>query len=227
MQNNSEDFSKIRGTLVYAQIDVPGHGYKDPISGVQNEDEWKISVVLTDEDYVDDFKANAVKNKWKMSGVKEIRVGEFEEKYKCSLPELTDPKQKKVWLITAKKSTKLGKAGIEVPEIYRPKVYQKIKNTLLDITHDQEKIIGNGSEGVVSFSFFERTNGNTQVSLKNVLVTKLIPYERAASVPNTGEEFDDVDVPEAKFTDKAPAKAAVKPKVTKAETSIDDDDLPF
>ena len=225
MQAN--DFTKVRGTLVYSCIDVPGRGYKDPLSGVQGEDEWKIGVVLTDEDYVDEFKDNALKNKWKMSGVKEIRVSEFEEKYRCPVPELTDPKQKKVWLITAKKSTKLGKAGNEVPEIYRPKVYQKIKNTLVDITHDEEKIIGNGSEGIVSFAFFERTNGTTQVNLKNVLVTNLVPYVRAASVPNTGEEFNDVDVPESKFTDKAPAKAATKPKVAKAETSSDDSDLPF
>ena len=225
MQEN--DFSKISGTLVYSCIDVPGRGYKDPLSGVQNEDEWKIGVVLTDEDYVDDLKAHALKNKWKMSGVKEIRVSEFEEKYKCPVPELSDSKQKKVWLITVKKSTVLGKTGNEVPEIYRPKVYQKIKNTLLDITHDADKIVGNGSEGIVSLSFFERTNGTTQVSLKNVLVTKLVPYERAASVPNTGEEFNDVDVPESKFTDKAPAKAAAKSKATKAETSTDDNDLPF
>ena len=224
MQEN--DFTKVRGTLVYAMIDAPGRGYKDPISGVQGEDEWKIGIVLTDEDYVDEFKENAEKNKWKMPGIKEIRVTDFEDKYKCPLPDLPNPKQKKVWLITVKKSTMMGKTGNEVPEIYRPKVYQKIKNTLLDITHDPDKIIGNGSEGIVSFTFFERTNGNTQVNLKNVLVTKLVPYERGASAANTGEEFNDVDVPEDKFTDKVPAKA-VKAKVTKAETSTDDSDLPF
>lgn len=223
----TDTFDKIKGTLMYVSIDKPARGYKDPVSQVQNEDEWKVSVVLTDEDYVDALKDHAAKNKWKMGAIKDIRVADFEDKFKCSVPEEAKG-QKKVWIATFKKSTKLGKTGNDVPEIYRPKVYQKVKNTLVDITHDGDKIPGNGSKGIVSLSFFDKTNGTVQVSLKNVLVTELIPYARSETAAYTpGAEFDDADIPASAFKDEKPAKAAKTTKVAKAETSDIDDDLPF
>jgi hypothetical protein len=223
----TDTFDKIKGTLVYVQVDKPGKGYKDPASGTQNPDEWKVGIVLTDEDYVDALKEHAKKNKWQMSDIKDIKVSEFEAKYKCPVPEEAKS-QKKVWLMTVKKSTMLGRTGNEVPEIYRPKVYQKIKNTLVDITHDPDKIPANGSEGYVSLNFFEKTTGFTSVSLKNVLVTNLIPYVKSSSeVYSPGAEFDDADIPASAFKDKEPAKAVAKAKVSKAETSELESDIPF
>lgn len=223
----TDTFDKIKGTLVYVQVDKPGKGYKDPASGAQNADEWKVGIVLTDEDYVDNLKDHAKKNKWQMSDIKDVKVSEFEAKYKCPVPEAAKG-QKKIWLMQVKKSTQLGRTGNEVPEIYRPKVYQKVGNTLVDITHDQDKLPGNGSEGIVSLNFFEKTTGFTSVTLKNVLVTKLIPYARSETAAYTpGAEFDDADIPASAFKDAAPAKASKTAKVAKAETSDIDDDLPF
>lgn len=230
-----QNFEKIKGTLVYIQVDKPGRGYKDPVTGAQGEDEWKASVVLTDEEYVDEFKEHIAKNKWKFPAIKDVRVTDFEEKYKCPVPELTEAKQKKVWVMTVKKSTKLGKEGGEVPEIYRPKVYEKAfdkklgKDVLVDITHDQERIPANGSIGTVSLSFFTRTTGLVQVNLKNILVSDLIPYERAAQ-QESGSEFDDEEetAAPAKAATKAAPKIQSKVKADKfSDVSENIDDIPF
>ena len=57
---------------------------------------------------------------------------------------------------------------------------QREGNMLVDITNDPEKIVGNGSLGVLSVDLFERNDGKANIYLKNVLVEDLKAYKRVS-----------------------------------------------
>ena len=151
----SNKFEKISGTLVYIQMHEPVKAYSKP-GAPAKPSEWKASVVLTDEDYVDELEDYG-KELDTMLSMKKVRSTDFEEKYKTGLPEGAG---KNVWVMTLRKSTELGKTGKPVPDIYQPKVFQKVKNTMVDITHS--KIVGNGSIGTISIDRFDRSAGPYQ-----------------------------------------------------------------
>lgn len=218
-----KEITKITGTLVYVCVPNAVKAYVK--KGDPNKpDEWKASVVVTDEDFVDEFEAYAASLDTQVS-IKKVKVDEFEEIYKCPVPEGAD---KKVWVITLRKSTELGKTGEKVPPKYAPKVFEQTESgNRLEITN--EKLVGNGSKGAISIDRFDRNKGGSSLYLKNILVTELIEYvprDNDASEP--GSEFDEEDsdedqkVPESKAEEK-PKKAAAKPKSDK----INPEDVPF
>ena len=177
-------YDKVEGMLLYTSIRESVKAYQKPGTDPKS-DEWKTSVVLTDEDYVDNLEDWAKKNDVKLS-LKKVKTAEFEGIYKTKPPEGA---AKNVWVWTLRKSVELGKTGKPVPDKYKPKVYQRKGATLVDIT--ATVLVGNGSIGVVSTDLFVRNNGSASIYLKNVLVKDLVEYikEESGSSYIEGSEF--------------------------------------
>jgi hypothetical protein len=220
-----KSFDKISGMLLYVSLNKPVKAFQDASTGPK-PDEWKASVCITDEDYLDEFEAYAAGIDAKVS-IKKVKKADFEAKYKVAPPE---DAAKNIWIVTFRKSTQLGKTGREVPDLYKPKVFEKVGKTLVDVTNS--KLPGNGSYGTISTELFTRQNGTSSIYLKNIMVTDMIEY-----VPEDGEAYE----PGSEFGDAyaAPAKAApaptttkatVKPPAKKAKPPVDyedDLDIPF
>ena len=216
--------NKLTGTLLYVQLNKPVKAYvkagEDPKPA-----EWKASIAITDEDTVDAFEEYATGIDAKVS-VKKVKTVDFEEKYKVAPPEGAG---KNIWVVTFRKSTELGKTGKPVPDLYKPKVFEKIGKTLVDVTNS--KLPANGSLGSISIDVFTRDNGTSSLYLKNVLVTDMIEYVPDETAQyEAGSEFDDeADAPAEKPAAKAEAKPAAKAKAVKPKPAEADeeDDAPF
>ena len=204
-------YDKVEGMLLYASIRDAVNAYQKPGTDPKPQ-EWKVSVVLTDEDYVDELEDWSKKNDVKLS-LKKVKTAEFEEIYKTKPPE---DAAKNVWVWTLRKSVELGKTGKPVPDKYKPKVYQRKGATLVDVTGTV--LVGNGSIGVVSTDLFVRNNGSASIYLKNVLVKDLVEYikEESGSSYVEGSEFG-IPVEEPKKESK---------KVDNSD-SEDDEESPF
>lgn len=213
---------KLTGMLLYVQLNKPVKAFVKA-GDAPKPDEWKASVALTDEDVLDEYEAFAKEIDAKTS-IKKVKTTEFEGIYKVAPPEDAG---KNIWVVTLRKSTELGKTGKPVPDLYKPKVFEKVGKALVDVTNS--KLPANGSYGSISIDKFERTNGTTSLYLKNVLVTSMIEYvpEESAAY-EAGSEFDDEPKDEAPKA-KPAAKAEAKPKArAKVETPDEDDgEIPF
>lgn len=212
---------KLTGMLLYVSLNKPQKAYVKAGEPTK-PDEWKASVAITDEDVVDEYEEFAKGIDAKTS-IKKVKTTEFEGIYKVAPPEDAG---KNIWVVTLRKSTQLGKTGKEVPDLYKPKVFEKVGKALVDVTNS--KLPANGSYGSISIDKFERSNGTASLYLKNVLVTQMIEYV-AESGPEyePGSEFDDepkVEAPKAKSEPKVEAKPKARAKV---ETPADEDDIPF
>ena len=205
-------YDKIEGMLLYTSIRESVKAYQKPGTDPK-PNEYKVSVVLTYEDYVDDLEDWANKNDVKLS-LKKVKTAEFEGIYKTKPPEGA---AKNVWVWTLRKSVELGKTGKPVPDKYKPKVYQRKGATLVDVTGTV--LVGNGSIGVVSTDLFVRNNGSASIYLKNVLVKDLVEYikEESGSSYIEGSEFG---IPVEDTEDKSEKKS----KVVESE---EDDSSPF
>lgn len=206
---------KLSGMLLYVSVQEPVAAYVKP--GVPAKPkEWKASVVITDKAVKKEYEKYA-KSLDTLVSIKEVETTDFEKLYKVAPPEDAGDE---VWVVTLRKSTELGKTGKPVPDQYKPRVYHRVGNTLQDIT--ATKLIANGSYGSISLSVFVKNTGAGSISLKNVLVTDLIEYERADSAGANGSEFED----ELPVT--PPAKAVAKAKAKAKVVEEDDlDSLPF
>jgi hypothetical protein len=215
--------NKLTGTLLYVQLNKPVKAYVKAGED-KKPDEWKASVAIVDEDIIDQFEDYAKSIDAKVS-VKKVKTAEFETVYKTAPPEGAG---KNIWVVTFRKSTELGKTGKPVPDLYKPKVFEKVKNTLVDVTNT--KLPANGSLGSISIDVFTRNNGTSSLYLKNILVTEMIEYvpeEGAASDYNPGDEFgEDDEAPAPKAEAKPAAKPAAKAKAKPAVEDLDDD-IPF
>lgn len=220
---------KLSGMLLYVQINKPVKGYVKAGSPPK-ADEWKASVAITDEDVLDEYEA-FTKQIDAATSIKKVKTAEFEASYKVAPPEDAG---KNIWVVTLRKSTELGKTGKPVPDLYKPKVFEKVGNTLVDVTNS--KLPANGSYGSISIDKFERTNGTTSLYLKNVLVTEMIEYvaDDNKSDYNPGDEFGDTptveeEAPKVKAKPKVEApKVEAKPKVrAKVVEPVEEDDIPF
>lgn len=219
--------NKLTGTLLYVQLNKPTKAFFKA-GDDKKPDEWKASVAIVDEDVIDDFEAYCKTVDAKVS-VKKVKSAEFKATYKVDAPEGAG---KNLWVVTLRKSTELGKTGRAVPDQYKPKVFEKIKDILVDVTNT--KLPANGSIGSISIDEFTRDNGTSSMYLKNVLVTEMIEYvQEESEVYVPGNEFSE-EAPIAAEKPKVRAEAvtkAEKPKVraaTKPKSFEDmDDDVPF
>lgn len=207
--------SKLTGTLVFACIQEPVKCYEK-----DKGQEWKIGIV------VDEDTADAWDEIYKKQPAKAVKTADFEEIYNVAPP---FPDEKKQYIITLKKNTKLAN-GEPVPDVYQPKVLLQTEDGRVDITY--EKLVGNGSLGSVSVDHFENDYG-AMARLKNVLVKELVEYTKSEGKSySAGSEFDDeqeVEPPKSARTKpaaKAAPKVAAKTASKKAEV-VDDDSEPF
>lgn len=215
---SSFENNMLTGVFVYACIRDAVENYD------KTAKEWKIGVVV-DEDTSDSWDEVFPKQPAKV-----VRSDQFEDIYKIKPPF----EGKKQYVITVRKDELLGN-GAPVPEQYRPKVFiENSKGKNVDIT--ASKLVGNGSEGMVSIEVYENKYG-TFARLRNVKVTNLIEYRPTINDPagsefgevdNSGDEFDQsVDNEVVKETK---VKASSKPsRKVKSNDVIDtdDDDAPF
>lgn len=204
--------TKLTGMLLYVAVQAPVPCY-DKEKGT----EYKASIV------VDEDTADAFSDAYPKQAAKKVKRAEFEEKFKVAPPE---GDEKNLYVITLKKKSHYTKDGkfVEIPEAYRPRVFEQEGNIRTEIT--MSKLVGNGSMGAISFSDNVNEHGTT-ATLKNVLVTDLIEYVRAeGDTGPAGSEFDDAPAAPAK-QDKpakaapakaAPAKARVKPADAPADS---------
>lgn len=191
---------KLDGMLLYVQLQKPVKAYVKP-GEEPKPDEWKASIAIVDEDVVDEYEAFAKKIDAKVS-VKKVKKDEFEGIYKVAPPENAG---KNIWVVTLRKSTMLGKTGKPVPDNFKPRVLEKVGNTLVDVT--SSKLPANGSIGSISLDVFTRNNNTSSIYLKNVLVTKMIEYVAPeGSGYQIGDEFAD----EAEAADESNSKPASK-----------------
>lgn len=206
--------TKLNGTLVYVQLDQP-----KPCYVAEKGSEWKTSIV------VDEETADAWDEQFPKQTAKQVKTSEFESLYKIAPPY---PDQRKQYIITLRKNTKLGN-GNDVPLQYQPKVFEKRGNTLVDIT--KSVLVSNGSVGSVSVEIYEGKMG-TFARLKNVMVTGLIEYVKKDSAgEDAGSEFglevaSEEYKQEPKKENKPESKPAAKPKAKSADDE-DNFDCPF
>ena len=205
---------KLTGTLVYVQVDKPKDCYVK-----EKGQEWKASIVISEDD------AEAWDDEYPKQSAKQVKTSEFEGMYKIPAP---FPGQRKQYIITLRKNTKLGN-GNEVPLKYQPKVFQKKGNTLVDIT--KSILVANGSTGQISVETFESKIGGQFARLKNIMVVNLIEYEKTSGGAEGGSEFglevqiaDDGEGNDVKVPEKAKASKKSKPVF---EDDEDSDSSPF
>src|SRR5574343_1759568 len=146
MQN---PYAKVTGTLLYVCIQEPTKAYQKPGTDPK-PDEYKVSIAVTDEDYVDELEDWAAKNDIKLS-MKKVKTTAFEETYKIAPPEGAG---KNVWVWTLRKSTELGKYGKRVPPKFSKKVFKRKGKVLVDVTN--EVLVGNGSDATVTTDLLDR-----------------------------------------------------------------------
>jgi hypothetical protein len=199
----------------------------NPVPAI-NKDNSEVSVVvIMDEDTSDDWNE---KNEGHLT--KSLKNEAFTEKYKIDPP---FPNQKKQYVVNVKKMH--SKGGVELPEKFRPRVFQVIEGKNVDITFEKE--VGNGSYGKLSYSTYTNNFG-THVQLDSILVEKLVEYTREEKDGVDGEggnnraagsDFGNVELAEAPKGQKAVNKQSdVAPK-SRAKPAPDfsdmDDDIPF
>lgn len=212
--------NKLTGMLLYVCLNKPQKAYVKAGEPAK-PDEWKASIAIADEDTIDAYEEFA-KGVDAKTSIKKVKTTEFEGIYKVAPPEDAG---KNVWVVTLRKSTELGKTGKPVPDLYKPKVFEKVGSTLVDVTNS--KLPANGSYGSISIDRFDRNNGTASLYLKNVLVTNMIEYVAQESDYNPGDEFGDEGTPTPSKAEK-PAKEAKPAKAAKpAAEAADDDDMPF
>jgi len=211
----------ITGMLLYVQVQKPVKAYLKP-GTVPKPDEWKASVVITDEDFMDELENKAKEWDAKLS-VKKVKSADFEAAYKVAPPEDAG---KNVWVLTSRQPT-IHKSGKPVDEKFYPRVYKQVGKARIDVT--QTELPANGSIGALSIGMFQMTNGGMRMTLKNVLVTDMIEYvPTEGNYAEGGSEFD-IAGDEFGQAVKAETKPAAKAVVKKVRPVVaeDDTDLPF
>ena len=192
---------KLTGMIVFCMLDKPTDCYEK-----NKGKEWKCGIV------VDEDTADAFNELYPKQSARKIKRTDFEEVYKTTPPE---GDEKNLYVITLKKNVKLAN-GNDVPDKYRPRVYEQEGNSRNDVTFT--KLPANGSYGSISIDHYENAEYGNVARLKNVLITEMIEYERTESNYEPGSEFDDeVEAPEVKKEEKKPSKP-VKPA---AKTAAD------
>lgn len=198
--------TSLAGTLVFVQLNKPVDCFTK-----EKGKEWKASIV------VDEDTADAWAEQFPKQAAKVIKTAEFSAIYKTDPPY---PNEKKQYIITVRKNTKLGN-GEEVPELYQPKVLLAAEGRK-DVTHTV--IPANGSTGKLSLDIWESQNGPV-ARLKNVLVLDLIEFEgNTGGVYTPGDEFGDNEGSEPEVKAEAPKKTikVTKPKEVKETKPAED-----
>jgi len=248
--SNTKEFTKISGMIVYCNMYEAKNAYVKP-GAPKKPKEWDCSIVLTDEDTVDDLEAYG-KSLDTMLSIRKVKTTDFKDLYKVDPPEGAG---KNVWIFKLKKSTEQGKTGRKIAFKFYPQVLQNtpegrmrlndIWKEVVEVDEDDNEIrkvvqtskqpvlVGNGSYGTISIDRFDRSAGGATLSLKNLMVTDLKSYV-SSGASNDGSEFDDDDSASdgngGSTKVPASAKTKVAPKTQAKAAPQDDEDsdeLPF
>lgn len=140
---------------------------QSPVLAIKKENtEVSVNCILSEDDS-DEWSENCPNNV-----VKSFKNEAFKEKYKMEPP---FPDQKKQFVITVKKM--VSKNGVDLPENFRPRVFEMVDGEKVDITFD--KLVANGSRGKLAYStYVAKTPEGTKVTaqLVAILVEDLIEY---------------------------------------------------
>lgn len=214
-EKSTPSLNKLTGTIVFCMVDEP----RDCFDKKKGK-EWKCGVVVN-EDTADEFEKIYPKQP-----AKKVKVSEFEEIYKCDVPEWAKG-ERNVFVITLRKNSKLAN-GNDVPDKYKPHVFEErvdSKGTITRTDITLTKLVANGSVGSISIDHWESDEFGNAARLKNILITEMIEYEKPeGSVYEAGDEFGVSETKTVKETVK-PTKTDKKAKV--ATTEDNDPDGPF
>ena len=122
---------------------------------------------------------------------------EFLEKFKFD--EVPFDNQDEQYVVKFKKAH--SKKGVELPEKFRPRVFELVNGKNVDVTFT--KLVGNGSKGKVSFSQFSNSYGEF-VQLDAILVEELVEYKSKGGLP--GSDFGAVEYAEVPSNQKVVQK---------------------
>lgn len=154
---------------------------------------------------------------------KAVDNDEFLEKYKFDEVPFED--QDEQFVVKFKKAH--SKKGVELPEKFRPRVFEQVNGKPVDVTFT--KLVGNGSKGKVSFSTFSNSYGEF-VQLDAILVEVMNEYKSAGGA--IGSEFGATDLAEVPKNQKVVQKQGEvndeeetpKPKKKPAKVVEEDDE---
>ena len=186
-----------------------------PINKFESTDkQYKVTIA------VDKATATAFSKEFPKKQAKMVQNDDFREQYKADAP---FPEQPIQYVYTFNRD-ELRKDGTPIPEENKPKVfYEDASGKIYDIT--QKFLVGNGSQGDLSYFVIETERFGEHPKLSSILVRNLVKYERESANTNwaaQAQEWDDsIEIGGSTDADptKAPAKAAPKPVL--------DDQLPF
>ena len=212
----------IQSNVVFAYVKI-----QSPVKSLNEGDtEFTVDCIMSKAD-AKAWNKDHAKNKYKA-----FDNDEFLAKFKFDEVPFED--QDEQYVVKFKKAH--SKKGVELPEKFRPRVFELVDGKPVDVTF--EKLVGNNSKGKVSFSQFSNSYGEF-VQLDAILVEEMNEYQSKGGTP--GSDFgattfaeipknqkvvqkqgeDDSDEPIAK---KPAAKPKAKPTV---DESSDEDISPF
>lgn len=82
--------------------------------------------------------------------------------------------QQRTWILLCANKLNLARPDDHCARYSQAKVFEKIKNTAVEIT--STKLVGNGAYGTLSIDKFDRSAGGSSLFLKNLLVTSMVEY---------------------------------------------------
>lgn len=210
-----------RGRGVLKNVAIYYTAIQQPKNKYQSEEKAYSVTVVTDK-----ATATAFSKEFPKKSVTPIDNDEFMEKYKTDVPFPENAIQYTFRL----SQDELKKDGTPIPDFARPRLLlEDASGQIYDITDSDKVAVGNGSRADVHYAWYGTKMGKA-VRLSNVVVKKLVKYERTTSdgyidmakVKALPDDFDldgiTVDQPEGKETPTVPTE--------KAET-ITDANLPF
>ncbi len=185
----------IQANVAFAYVKV-----QSPVKSLNEGDtEFTVDCVMSKQD-AKQWNKDHPKNK-----SKSFDNDEFLEKYKFDEVPFED--QDEQFVVKFKKAH--SKKGVELPEKFRPRVFELVDGKPVDVTFT--KLVANQSTGKVSFSMFSNSYGEF-VQLDAILVEKMIEYAGAGG--GIGSEFGATDL----------AEVPKNQKVVQKQGEIDDDD---
>lgn len=185
----------IQNNVAFAYVKI-----QSPVKSLNEGDtEFTVDCILSKAD-AKAWNKEHPKNKYKA-----FDNDEFLEKYKFDEVPFED--QDEQYVVKFKKAH--SKKGVELPEKFRPRVFELVDGKPVDVTFT--KLVANQSKGKVSFSTFSNSYGEF-VQLDAILVEEMIEYKGAGG--SVGSEFGATEL----------AEAPKNQKVVNKQTDADDED---
>jgi len=187
----------IQNNVAFAYVKI-----QSPVKSLNEGDtEFTVDCIMSKAD------AKAWNKEHPKNKAKSFDNDEFLDKYKFDEVPFDD--QDEQFVVKFKKAH--SKKGVELPEKFRPRVFELVDGKPVDCTFT--KLVANQSKGKVSFSTFSNSYGEF-VQLDAILVEDMIEYKGAGG--GIGSEFGASEL----------AEVPKNQKVVTKQTDVDEDDEP-